>query len=54
MEGQNKYFGRTKYMTSVIFDSENCNAGELVDVKITSCNHKNLFGFHKNDKEKAA
>ena len=54
LEGQNKYFGRTKYMTSVIFDSENCNAGELVDVKITSCNHKNLFGFHRSNKEKAA
>ena len=51
---QEKYFGRTKYMTPVIFDSENCEPGELVDVKITSFKQKNLFGFHKVNKVKAA
>ena len=49
-----KYFGRTKYMTPVIFQSDNCAPGELVNVKITSFDKNNLFGFHKNDKEKAA
>ena len=51
---QEKYFGRTKYMIPVIFDSDNCKPGELVKVKITSFNQNNLFGFHKTNKAKAA
>ena len=51
---QEKYFGRTKYMIPVIFDSDNCKPGELVKVKITSFNQNNLFGFHKTNKVKAA
>jgi len=54
LENQKKYIGRTKCMTPVIFESDNCNPGELVDVKITSYNQKNLFGSNKNEKEKAA
>ena len=54
LNNQKKYFGRTKYMTPVIFDSDNCNPGELVNIKITSCNQSNLFGFHKANKIKAA
>ena len=54
LKRQTKYFGRTKYMTPVIFESDDCNPGELVEVKIISCNQRNLFGFHKNNKEKAA
>ena len=54
LNNQEKYFGRTKYMTPVIFQSNNCNPGELVEVKITSFNQNNLFGFHKTDKIKAA
>ena len=54
LNNQEKYFGRTKYMTPVIFESDNCQSGELIDVKITSFNHRNLFGFHKNNKIKAA
>ena len=46
LNNQEKYFGRTKYMTPVIFQSNNCNPGELVEVKITSFNQNNLFGFH--------
>ena len=41
-------------MTPVIFESEKCNLGEIVDVKITSFNQKNLFGIHKTDTYKAA
>jgi hypothetical protein len=41
-------------MIPVIFESDNCQPGELVSVKITSFNQKNLFGFHKNNKIKAA
>ena len=55
LEAQEKYFGRTKYMTPVIFESQNCKFGELVNVKITSYNRNNLFGYQKTDKkEKAA
>ena len=54
LDNQEKYFGRTKFMTPVIFESENCKPGELVNVKITTFNQKNLFGFHKANKEKAA
>ena len=42
LQNQEKYFGRTKYMTPVIFEADNCKIGELVDVTITSFNHKNL------------
>jgi len=51
---QEKYFGRTKYMIPVIFESDNCSPGELVNVKITSFNKNNLLGFHKTNKVKAA
>ena len=51
---QGKYFGRTKFMTPAIFDSENCKPGELVNIKVTSFNQNNLFGFHKSNKVKAA
>ena len=54
LDNQEKYFGRTKYMTPVIFDSNNCNPGELINVKITSFNQNNLFGFHKTNKVQAA
>ena len=51
---QKRYFGRTKYMTPVIFESNNCKLGDLANVKIMSFNQKNLFGFHKISKMKAA
>jgi len=54
LKNQKKYIGRTKCMTPVIFESDNCSPGELVEVKITSYNQKNLFGSDKNVKEKAA
>ena len=55
LDKQEKYFGRTKFMTPVIFQSDNCKNGEIVNVKITSFNRNNLFGLHTiNKKEKAA
>ena len=55
LEGQEKYFGRTKYMTPVIFESSNCKIGETIDVKINSFSQNNLFGSHiVNQKTKAA
>jgi len=54
LKNQEKYFGRTNFMTPVIFESDNCTPGELINVKITSFNRNNLFGFHKTNKVKAA
>jgi len=54
LKKQNKYFGRTKHMTPVIFEGDECQLGELVDIKITSFNQNNLFGFYKANKERAA
>jgi len=54
LDMQEKYFGRTKCMSPVIFESDSCKPGELVNVKIASINQNNLFGIHRNNKEKAA
>ena len=54
LDNQEKYFGRTKYMTPVIFKKDNCKNGDLVNVNITSFNQKNLFGIYKTNKVKAA
>ena len=54
LDNQEEYFGRTKYMTPVIFKANNCKAGELVNIKITSFNQKNLFGICESNKVKAA
>jgi len=54
LDNQGKYFGRTKYSTPVIFETNNCKPGELTNVKITSFNQKNLFGIYKTNKSKAA
>ena len=54
LEKQNKYFGRTKHMTPVIVEGDECKPGELIDIKITSFNQNNLFGFYKTNKERAA
>ena len=40
LDDQEKYFGRTKHMMPVIFNSQNCENGALIDVKITSFNQK--------------
>jgi tRNA-2-methylthio-N6-dimethylallyladenosine synthase len=52
--GKEKYFGRTKFMTPVIFQSNNCTPGKLINVKITSFNKNSLFGFHIKNKTQAA
>ena len=54
LDNQEKYFGRTKYMTPVIFEADSCRVGELVNVTITSFNQKNLFGIYKTNKVEAA
>jgi len=54
LEKQERYFGRTKLMTPVIFDLEKYNPGEIVNLKVSLANQKNLFSLNKNSKVNAA
>ena len=54
LKNQNSYFGRTKKMTPVIFESTLCNPGDMIQVEIISSNQNNLFGKHMENKFKAA
>ena len=47
-----KLFGRTEYMTSVIFDGSLEHIGKIVQVKITDSNQNSLFGKLKEDSKK--
>ena len=50
-----KLFGRTEYMTSVIFDGNADFIGKIVKIEITSSNQNSLFGSIKeNYKQKVA
>ena len=44
LENQKKYFGRNKYLSSVIFDGSEDIIGKLVEVKIENSNQNSLFG----------
>ena len=44
LKNQNKYFGRNKYLSSVIFDGAEDIIGKLVEVKIENSNQNSLFG----------
>ena len=51
LENQNKYFGRNKFLSSVIFDDDENNIGKLVKVNIDRSNQNSLFGkIEKNMK----
>ena len=50
IKDQHKFFGRTQYMTSVIFDGEEDIEGKIVPVLIKSSNKNNLFGEAKLNK----
>ncbi len=54
LKNQERYFGRTRFMNPVIFESNNCEIGRLLDIKITSCNQKNLFGHHQINRKNVA
>ena len=41
---QSKYFGRDKYLNSVIVNSEKNLTGQTLDIKISNYNHNNFFG----------
>jgi len=50
-----KLFGRTEYMTSVIFDGSNEYIGKVVQIEIISSNQNSLFGrLKENYKKKVA
>ena len=52
MKDRVKLFGRTEYMTSVIFDGSIENIGKIVQVEITNSNQNTLFGKLKEDLKK--
>ena len=47
-----KYFGRSEYMTPVIFDANDNDVGSLIKVKINKSNKNTLFGESLNNLEK--
>ena len=49
LENQNKYFGRNKFLSSVIFDGNQNHLGKLVGVNINSSNLNTLFGIIENN-----
>ena len=44
LENQNKFFGRNKFLTSVIFDSDESYIGKIIKVNIEKSNQNSLFG----------
>ena len=54
IKGQNKLFGRNKYLNSVIFNGDEKNIGKIIKVKIESCNQNSLFGKIENNNMRAA
>ena len=54
-EESGKFFGRSEYMTSVIFDANYDDVGKIVKVKINKSNQNTLFGeIIRNTKLKVA
>jgi len=44
LDNQNKYFGRDKFLNSVIVESEKNLSGKILDITINAFNHNSLFG----------
>jgi tRNA-2-methylthio-N6-dimethylallyladenosine synthase len=44
LKNQNKYFGRDKFLNSVIVESKKDLTGQILDTKVTDFNHNSLFG----------
>ena len=44
LKNQNKYFGRDKFLNSVIVESNQNLSGQLLNVEIKNFNHNSLFG----------
>ena len=55
MKDQTKYFGRDKFLNSVVVESEENLTGQILNVKINNFNHNSLFGeIHVNRKKNYA
>ena len=53
LKNQNKFFGRNKFLNSVIFDGNESHIGKLIKVNIEKSNQNSLFG-KVTDKMRAA
>ena len=51
-DNSDKFFGRSEYMTSVIFDANDQDVGKIIKVKINKSNQNTLFGESLNKFEK--
>ena len=51
LEESTKFFGRSEYMTSVIFDGNDEDVGKVIKVKIYKSNQNTLFGKSINKSE---
>ena len=51
LKNQNKYFGRNKFLSSVIFDGNDLDMGNVIKVKINSSNQNTLFGKSLDNSE---
>ena len=49
---QNKYFGRDRFLNSVVVESERDLTGQILDVNINNFNHNSLFGIISTNEEK--
>jgi len=52
MKNQNKYFGRDKFLNSVVVESKENLTGQILFVKIDNFNHNSLFGKIIPDEKK--
>ena len=52
MKNQNKYFGRDKFLNSIVVESNEDLTGQLINVKIDSYNHNSLFGKILNNENR--
>ena len=44
LKNQNKYFGRNKFLNSVIFDGNESHIGKIIKVNVQKSNQNSLFG----------
>ena len=54
IKGQDKFFGRNKYMNSVLFDCKIEDIGKVLKIKIEKVNKNSLFGKIENKNNKRA
>ena len=44
LKDQNKFFGRNKFLNSVIFDGDESHIGKIIKVNVEKSNQNSLFG----------